>query len=412
MRTLQFPLSRGTLNLTIDQELVPFEDIVTVAERINPKRSFIFASKIIGRYLVTSGSTMTHYANSLAGLIPAAHLEGNVTVVSLSEAALGLGYLVHASLPEECCAVNISTTRRVLDAPIRAVFKEPHSHLTDHFIYKSFDADIESRVDLTNTLILVDDEITTGNTLLNLVKSLNLPHVNRVIILTLTDWSGGNSLDFGVETHKYSFINGSYTWEENPDNPPIDLPYTPVKESIRYVHSNSIRLPNDFRLIGDPHPRLRNRPTICFYYNELLPQAIAMMDNYEYSRSEIFFVSLSSSPIVVGSGLFQSVIELPGLYNDNPVYLYNVAELLSSFTEPSYSLAIVADTFYSDHKSIQQLKEVLNHLKPDVKVKNHFNVFSNPQFILDRNDFVQVESGSGRYRKTRRPTGIIESCIF
>ena len=43
------------------------------------------------------------------------------------------------------------------------------------------------------TLVLIDDEATTGNTFINLLQALRdagLDKVTRVVTVTLTDWSG------------------------------------------------------------------------------------------------------------------------------------------------------------------------------------------------------------------------------
>ena len=54
MKQVSYQLSRGILDLTIEKEVEPFENLLGIAERINPKRSFLFVSKVIGRYVPTS----------------------------------------------------------------------------------------------------------------------------------------------------------------------------------------------------------------------------------------------------------------------------------------------------------------------------------------------------------------------
>ena len=95
MKQISYQLSRGLLELNIEKEVEPFENLLGVAERINPKRSFLFVSKVIGRYVPTSLTEMLRVSTLLGEQVPTNLLVGNISVLSLSETALGLGALVH-----------------------------------------------------------------------------------------------------------------------------------------------------------------------------------------------------------------------------------------------------------------------------------------------------------------------------
>ncbi|WP_258866568.1 phosphoribosyltransferase domain-containing protein, partial [Shewanella morhuae] len=51
-------------------------------------------------------------------------------------------------------------------------FKETHSHATDHLIYWPNDPVLAKRVEQAKSLVLIDDEATTGNTFTNLYAAL------------------------------------------------------------------------------------------------------------------------------------------------------------------------------------------------------------------------------------------------
>lgn len=382
MRCLRFELSRGNLELNIETELLPFEDLVSIAERINPKRSFIFASKVIGRYLPTSSEVMFNTSVLLADTIPKNLLVGNVSVVSLSETALGLGALVHQRFKDQSIkSLNIFTSRHIISSPIRNTFQEPHSHLPQHYIYKSFNEDVNNAFDNTDTLVLVDDEITTGTTLNNLFKALKLSNIKRVILLSLTDWSGDNSFDWDVELHKFSLIKGTYVWSETSTEPLPQLPYNPEdykQSSIISPGPYSIRYPSYEGLgIRPIRPELlrKRSPLICIYYNELLPQAIQVMEREFGQHSRIFYVAISSSPLKVGGDIL-SKIEIPGFYSKVPLYLYNIQELLS--TLDNYRIYIVSENRMYEKESLGQLYDALELCLPD-KIKRDFFMLRDPK---------------------------------
>ncbi|MGZ2367825.1 phosphoribosyltransferase domain-containing protein, partial [Citrobacter freundii] len=68
--------------------------------------------------------------------------------------------------------VYLTSTRHPVDAELLCEFKEEHSHATDHLIYYPVSAAMRQTVAEAQTLVLVDDEATTGKTFLNLLASL------------------------------------------------------------------------------------------------------------------------------------------------------------------------------------------------------------------------------------------------
>ncbi|WP_350571873.1 phosphoribosyltransferase domain-containing protein, partial [Pseudomonas sp. H26/SER47-MNA-CIBAN-0231] len=51
-------------------------------------------------------------------------------------------------------------------------FSEDHSHASQHLIYQSADKAIQAQLLASKTLIMVDDEASTGNTCVNVVTAL------------------------------------------------------------------------------------------------------------------------------------------------------------------------------------------------------------------------------------------------
>jgi len=60
----------------------------------------------------------------------------------------------------------IQTTRYHLDGIERLEFEEAHSHATDFFLYYPVHPDYRKQFLKAETLVLIDDEISTGKTFL------------------------------------------------------------------------------------------------------------------------------------------------------------------------------------------------------------------------------------------------------
>ena len=73
---------------------------------------------------------------------------------------------------------NIPNAKSLLD------FKEEHSHATEHFLYGS----IESLMNC-DRIIFVDDEISTGNTVLNFIHAIESVGIHaKYAVATLLNW--------------------------------------------------------------------------------------------------------------------------------------------------------------------------------------------------------------------------------
>lgn len=334
---LQYSLSTGTLDLTFEKEYYRFDSICSLAERLNPKRQFMFVSNVIGRYTPTAFSTIADVSKSLARQVDPRDLTGQgnkVSLLSLAETGLGLGYLVHDYLSRNYGNIlRLQTTRRNLTAPILTEFVEPHSHFPNHYIYKSFDPYINKHIEDTTTLIIVDDEITTGSTIKNLVKSLqeSMPQLKKVIALSLTDWSSNLTLD-NIEFKAYSLVKGRYTWVRNVTKPVPELPYTTPKViTATPVDNNHFRLPT-FDNLSDvlrKYDQRYNHSSIQVYYDELIfASLLNCIDKFNNTGEDSMLLSISSSPLKLNN-IIKTKLVLPNLYDSSmESYLYNFDDLL------------------------------------------------------------------------------------
>ena len=193
-----FPLSRGTMVLDIASGTFALGDLIRMAERQNPKRGFLFVSTVLGRHIpVSAGShrvILEQLAEGVSGKIDTA---SDVLVMGYAETATGLGAGVHDALRKRMTSGRIGylpTTRHPGDREVWCSFSEDHSHVTGHSILQPEQDDLKGLAAQAQTLVLVDDEATTGKTFSNLISAL--ASVGRtfehICLVTLTDWSAGD----------------------------------------------------------------------------------------------------------------------------------------------------------------------------------------------------------------------------
>ncbi len=181
-------LPTGRLDIIVEESCWPLDDLCAFAARENPRRGFLVVSRVLGRHLPTTPQTMRRSVRDLAARIPD-DLPGPVMVIGLAETAICLGQTVHEELRRARGRDDIHflhSTRQLLDHPLLCRFEEPHSHASAHLIY---------RPDLPEprSLVIVDDEVSTGTTLSNLAAALvdAWPGIAAIVVATLTDWSVG-----------------------------------------------------------------------------------------------------------------------------------------------------------------------------------------------------------------------------
>ena len=213
-------------------------------ERINPRRSFVFVSRLLGRHVPVKPCLARRAFGALADQLPA-DLVGPVLVTSMAETAVGLGAGVHDAYIRRTArhdVLNFSSTRTARPQPIFGNFSEDHSHASGHTLYEPALESDKKLLKSSRTLIMVDDETSSGNTFRSLGKALNsagLNHFERVFALTLTDWSSDAIMinskvsDSGtLEAERMSLLSGSYTWTAIADAPVMTLPDPDIPSSL------------------------------------------------------------------------------------------------------------------------------------------------------------------------------------
>ena len=328
-------LTSGTLSVTPTEGSIPFDDLFDVAERRNPKRAFLFVSKVLGRHIPVSPTIMRNVYRQLSAQFPS-FLPGPVLFIGMAETAVGLGAGVFDEMrhhtPE---AVYLSSTRHPVDGELWCEFKEAHSHATDHLLYLPHDAELRRRVQHARTLVLIDDEATTGNTFINLLAALRedggLTTIEQVITVTLTDWSGdaiANTCPLPVTG--VSLVRGNWRWEPNPQAPVPQMPAVNVtaRGNIPVTgRQNWGRLGMDSSAadLGQQITVSTGEKILVLGTSEFIWEPFLLAERLEQQGAIVKYSSTTRSPIATGFAI-QSAIAFTDNYGLGiPNFLYNVA---------------------------------------------------------------------------------------
>ncbi|MER6097343.1 phosphoribosyltransferase domain-containing protein [Streptomyces sp. NPDC001728] len=169
-------------------ELIGDEELpalLGLALRRNPKRAHLLVSSVLGKHVPQrpsvvygSGLGLGRRVRELLGEEEAARS----VVLGYAETATALGHAVADGLG---LAPYLHSTRRPVAGVARAGgFEESHSHATSHLLLPE-DTELLAG---DGPLVLVDDEFSTGNTVLNTVRTLHERYPRkRYVVVALVD---------------------------------------------------------------------------------------------------------------------------------------------------------------------------------------------------------------------------------
>lgn len=232
---------------------MPVEALFSMAARINKKRSFLFVSKVLGKHIPVGPYTPLLSGAALALLLylemSADSADREIMDKLMSQAVHGL---IHPEFAEEAYhdllaarlvlpqpalfigfaetatalghsmynmfaggASYIHTTREnIPELESVVTFEEEHSHAVDHLCY----ALNPKLLSGTEPIVLVDDEITTGNTAINTIRDIQSKFPRReYVVASLLDWRSTANIqayrdleqELGIRITALSLLQGS-----------------------------------------------------------------------------------------------------------------------------------------------------------------------------------------------------------
>ncbi|MFI6544087.1 phosphoribosyltransferase [Streptomyces prunicolor] len=160
-------------------------DLLGLALRRNPKRAHLLVSNVLGKHVPQSPSIVYGYGFTLGRRVRellGTEESRRAVVLGYAETATGLGHAVADGI---AVAPYLHSTRRpVAGVATAGGFEESHSHATSHLLLPENPALLAGE----GPLVLVDDEFSTGNTVLNTIRDLHERYPrDRYVVVALVD---------------------------------------------------------------------------------------------------------------------------------------------------------------------------------------------------------------------------------
>ena len=254
---------------------IDLNSLIVMGKRANnPKRNFLFISKVLGKHLevkpnicraigfLLSETVYGKNANEIINLIKYINnpnedikinnemnigftTEENILVLGFAETATGLGMAVASAIKD---SYYITTTREdITNIKPLIDFEEEHSHATNH---KAFPID-RDRIMNSERIIIVDDEITTGNSMMNIIRDLKrTTGISKYTVLSILDWRSDENIskfkllaeELDIEINVSSLISGSVEFKDTTmyvDNNEIE-----ISEKVEQIELNFLERVN------------------------------------------------------------------------------------------------------------------------------------------------------------------------
>ncbi len=141
-------------------------DLVRVAKRENnKKRNYLVVNPLQGKHIPVSPRQVFQMMDQLAEVLGSSYPKERLLLVGFAETATAIG----ARLAIKLESGYIQTTREEVSGVEYLYFTESHSHATEQKLVKD---DLDRKLPCFDRVVFVEDEVTTGNTILNIVGIL------------------------------------------------------------------------------------------------------------------------------------------------------------------------------------------------------------------------------------------------
>jgi hypothetical protein len=332
-------LADGLLQISVNQACMPLEALCDFALRNNPNRKLLVVSKVTGRHIPVRPSVAWQAFKLLAQQV-ASDLPGPIVFIGLAESAIGLGHGVWQAYKDESCrddTMFIHSSRHKLNSPVSVYFEEEHSHATQEYIYQPVSKRLQQMYAGARSVVIVDDEVTTGQTIKNLANSLvkAMPFLERIVVANLTDWRSEEFSDcfnvgIPIKVDVVSLLTGQLHFSGGPQvkKMPALIGNNQSKDQIvSNVHGR--RGLQGLSLDSDCIERARlmaSGRTLVLATEEFAFAPLQLATILEELGCDVVYQSTTRSPIIIGHGAIKGALQFKDNYGDGIAnFAYNVA---------------------------------------------------------------------------------------
>lgn len=150
------------------------KDLVKIAKRENnTKRSYLVVDPLQGKHVPVEPSKALNLFKSLAEKLQGKYEGERLLLIGFAETATAIGAQAAITLGTK----YIQTTREVIPDVSYLFFSEAHSHATEQKLVKD---DIDRVINETDRIVFVEDEVTTGNTIMNIIRIIRREYQRKI----------------------------------------------------------------------------------------------------------------------------------------------------------------------------------------------------------------------------------------
>lgn len=184
-----------------------YEDAITVEHRSNnTKRDFLFVNRFQCKHLPSDPLTMIRMCKDLANVCNNNIKDiskQKILVISFAETATAIGKFVTRHLKN--CIYSMSTTRENIADSIEVIrFEEEHSHATTQkLLFYNNEAALNELMHNITYILFIDDEITTGKTILNFINAFKsrFPSNIKFGVASICNWQNEDNKKLFIENN-------------------------------------------------------------------------------------------------------------------------------------------------------------------------------------------------------------------
>ena len=143
-------------------------DVLRIAKRVNnTRRSYLLVNRLQAKHIPVSPGRALEMMEQLGDLLAQKYPDTRL-VIGFAETATAIGAAVASRFGDDC--IYLHTTREALPEVERWVlFSEEHSHAVEQ---KLCGDRLTRWISASDSVLFVDDEISTGKTLINMMHQL------------------------------------------------------------------------------------------------------------------------------------------------------------------------------------------------------------------------------------------------
>ena len=150
------------------------KDLVRIAKRENnTKRSYLVVDPLQGKHVPVEPSKALNLFKSLAEKLQGKYEGERLLLIGFAETATAIGAQAAITLGTK----YIQTTREVIQDARYLFFSEAHSHATEQKLVKD---DIDRVINDIDRIVFIEDEVTTGNTIMNIIKIITKEYQKKI----------------------------------------------------------------------------------------------------------------------------------------------------------------------------------------------------------------------------------------